>query len=157
MAVTDKKNAVVSEELASKFKTEKETPYTRWVKAEGLDIIPSFYVKNLNTVALKPWARRGGNAVFLNHDASRTSNDCYVMEIPPGKSFAPHRQLYEEMILVLVRPRLDHGVERRRRPHHLRVEGPARCSPSRSIAITSISTAPAWSRRAMSPSPTRRR
>ena len=95
------KNAIVSEELASKFKTEKETPYTRWVKAEGLDIIPSFYVKNLNTVALKPWARRGGNAVFLNHDASRTSNDCYVMEIPPGKSLAPHRQLYEEMILVL--------------------------------------------------------
>jgi len=95
------KNAVVSEELANKFKTEKETPYTRWVKAEGLDIIPSFYVQNLRTVELKPWARRGGNAVFLNHDASRTSNDCYVMEIPPGKSLVPHRQLYEEMIMVL--------------------------------------------------------
>ena len=37
------KTAVVSEELANKFKTEKETPYTRWVKAEGLDILPSFY------------------------------------------------------------------------------------------------------------------
>ncbi len=123
MANTTKKDAVVSEELASKFKTEKETPYTRWVKAEGLDIIPSFYVQNLKHVALKPWARRGGNAVFLNHDASRTSNDCYVMEIPPGKSLSPHRQLYEEMILVLERPRLDDGVERRRRPHHLRVEG----------------------------------
>ena len=48
------KNAVVSEELASKFKSEKETPYTRWVKAEGLDIIPSFCVRNLKTVALKP-------------------------------------------------------------------------------------------------------
>ena len=95
------KNAVVSEDLANKFKSEKETPYTLWVKAEGLDIIPSFYCKNLRTVELKPWARRGGNAVFLNHDASRTSNDCYVMEIPPGKSLNPHRQLYEEMILVL--------------------------------------------------------
>jgi oxalate decarboxylase/phosphoglucose isomerase-like protein (cupin superfamily) len=95
------KNAVVSEDLANKFKTEKETPYTRWVKAEGLDIIPSIYVQNLRTVELKPWARRGGNAVFLNHDASRTSNDCHVMEIPPGKSLNPHRQLYEEMILVL--------------------------------------------------------
>ena len=61
------KNAVVSEELASKFKTEKETPYTRWVKAEGLDIIPSFYVQNLRTVELKPWARRDGNAI-LAHD-----------------------------------------------------------------------------------------
>ena len=95
------KNAVVSEDLANKFKTEKETPYTRWVKSEGLEILPSIYVRNLRTVALKPWARRGGSAVFLNHDASRTSNDCYVMEIPPGKSLNPHRQLYEEMVLVL--------------------------------------------------------
>src|SRR3974390_2998004 len=101
MPETGKESALVSDELANKFKTEKETPYTRWVKAEGLEIIPSFYARNLRTVELKPWARRGGSAVFLNHDASRTSNDCYVMEIPPGKSLAPHRQLYEEMVLVL--------------------------------------------------------
>ena len=95
------KDAIVSEELAKKFATEKETPYTRWVRSEGLDIIPALYVRNLRTVALKPWARRGGNAVFINHDASRISNDSYVMEIPPGKELAPHRQLYEEMILIL--------------------------------------------------------
>ncbi len=95
------KNAVVSEELAKKFATEKETPYTRWVRDEGLDIIPALYVRNLRTVDVKPWARRGGNAVFVNHDASRVSNDSYVMEIPPGKTLAPHRQLYEEMVLVL--------------------------------------------------------
>src|SRR5437763_3070633 len=101
MAETAKKTALVSEELAGKVKTAKETPCARCVKAEGLEIIPSFYVRNLRTVALKPWVRRGGNAIFLNHDASRTSNDCYVMEIAPGKSLTPHRQLYEEMILVL--------------------------------------------------------
>ena len=50
---------------------------------------------------LKPWPRRGGKGVFLNHDASRTSNDCYVCEIPPGKELAPQRQLFEEMIYVL--------------------------------------------------------
>ena len=95
------KEAIVSNELAKKFETEKETPYTRWVRDEGLEIIPALYVRNLRTVELKPWARRGGNAVFVNHDASRTSNDSYVMEIPPGKQLAPHRQLYEEMILIL--------------------------------------------------------
>ena len=95
------KNALVSEDLAKKFATEKETPYTRWIKDEGLDIIPALYVRNLRTVDLKPWARRGGNAVFVNHDASRISNDSYVMEIPPGKKLEPHRQLFEEMILIL--------------------------------------------------------
>ncbi len=95
------KNAIVSDELAKKFATEKETPYTRWVAAEGLDIIGAHYVPNLHHVELKPWARRGGAGVFINHEASRTSNDCYVCEIPPAKELAPQRQLFEEMILVL--------------------------------------------------------
>jgi oxalate decarboxylase/phosphoglucose isomerase-like protein (cupin superfamily) len=95
------KNALATDDLAKKFASEKETPYTRWVKGEGLDIISSFHVPDLHTVELKPWARRGGRGVFLNHDASRTSNDCYVCEIPPGKELAAHHQLYEEMIYVL--------------------------------------------------------
>ncbi len=57
--------------------------------------------RNLHTVELKPWARRGGRGVFINHDASRTSNDCYVCEIPSGGKLAPQRQLFEEMILIL--------------------------------------------------------
>ena len=117
------KDAIVSDEFAKKFASEKETPYTRWVKSEGLDLISSTYVPNLHTVELKPWARRGGRGVFMNHEASRTSNDCYVCEIPPGKTLSPQRQLFEETIMILARPRLDHGVERRRPAHDLRVEG----------------------------------
>src|SRR6516225_3177261 len=92
---------IVSEELASKFAREKDTPYERWVRGEGLDIIPALYVQNLRTVELKPWPRRGGKGVFINHEASRTSNDCYVCEVPPGGQLAPQRQLFEEMIFVL--------------------------------------------------------
>ena len=95
------RNALVSDAIAKKFETEKETPYTRWVAAEGLDILDAMYVSDLHSVELKPWARRGGRAVYLNHDASRTSNDCYVCEIPPGKQLEPQRQLFEEMIYVL--------------------------------------------------------
>ncbi|WP_134704166.1 cupin domain-containing protein [Ammoniphilus sp. YIM 78166] len=95
------KDAVVSEDLAKKFATEKESAYTRWVKREGLDIIAGHYIPNLHTVELKPWARRGGSGVFINHEASRHSNDCYVCEIPPGKKLEPQRQLFEEMIYVL--------------------------------------------------------
>ena len=96
-----KRDAIVSDELASKFATEKDTPYTRWVENEGLDIIGAHYVPNLHTVELKPWPRRGGKGVYINHEASRTSNDCYVCEIPAGQKLAPQRQLFEEMILVL--------------------------------------------------------
>jgi mannose-6-phosphate isomerase-like protein (cupin superfamily) len=94
-------DAIVSDKLASKFATERETPYMRWVAGEGLDIISGHYVPDLNTVELKPWPRRGGSAVFINHDASRTSNDCYVCEIPEGGKLAPQRQLFEEMIMIL--------------------------------------------------------
>src|SRR6266566_675714 len=95
------KDAIVSQELADKFKTEKDSPYLRFVRAEGLDIISAQYVPNLRTVELKPWARRNGNGVFINHEASRTSNDCYVCEIAPGKKLTPQHHLFEEMILVL--------------------------------------------------------
>ena len=95
------KNAIVSEEMAKKFATEKDSPYTRWVRNDGLDIISAHYIPNLHTVELKPWARRGGKGVYINHEASRTSNDCYVCEIPPGGKLAPQRQLFEEMIYVL--------------------------------------------------------
>jgi oxalate decarboxylase/phosphoglucose isomerase-like protein (cupin superfamily) len=95
------KDAKVDEQLAGKFATEKDTPYLRWVREEGLDIIPAHYVANLRNVELKPWARRGGRGVFINHEASRTTNDCYVCEIAPGKALEPQRMMFEEMILVL--------------------------------------------------------
>lgn len=95
------KDVLVSEETAKKFVAEKITPYMRYVQAEGLDIISAHYVRNLKTVELKPWARRGGYGVFINHEASQVTNDCYVCEIPPGGTLAPQRQMYEEMILVL--------------------------------------------------------
>jgi oxalate decarboxylase/phosphoglucose isomerase-like protein (cupin superfamily) len=101
MNQSNSQNALVSDAVAKKFETERETPYTRWIAAEGLDILDAMYIYDLHTVELKPWARRGGRGVYLNHDASRTSNDCYVCEIPPGKQLAPQRQLFEEMIYVL--------------------------------------------------------
>src|SRR5258708_12299633 len=96
--------AVVSDDLAQKFKTEKDTPYLRWVRGEGLDIISAHYVQNLRTVELKPWARRGGRGVYLNHDASRTTNDCFVCEIPAAQKLNPQPQLFEEIAFVLHGP-----------------------------------------------------
>ena len=93
--------SVVSEDLVKKFAAEGERPYTRFLAGEGLDVLDAEYVRNLHHVPVKPWARRGGNAVFLNHDASHTSNDCHVMEIPAGGKLEPHRQIFDEMIMIL--------------------------------------------------------
>src|SRR5579863_528031 len=95
------KHAIVSDEMAKKFATERDTPYTRWVRNEGLDIVSAHYIPDLRTIDLKPWTRRGAKGVYINHEASRTSNDCYVMEIAPGRFVEPQRQLFEEMIYVL--------------------------------------------------------
>jgi hypothetical protein len=65
-------DATASQDLADKFKTEKDSPYLRFVRGEGLDIISAQYVPNLRTVELKPWPRKGGKGVFINHEASRT-------------------------------------------------------------------------------------
>ena len=54
------------------------------------------------------------------------------------------------------RPRLDHGVERRRQAHRIRVEGGRDLRHPAQLPRTSTSTARARSRRASSPSPTRR-
>ena len=95
------KDAIVDAAMAKKFETEKDSPYTRWVASEGLDIVAAHYIPDLNTVELRPWERRGGRGVFINHEASRTSNDCYVLEIPAGGKVAPQRGLFEEQVLIL--------------------------------------------------------
>ena len=53
------KDAKVSDEMAKKFATEKDTPYLKWVRGQGLDIISAHYVPDLKVVDLKPWAERG--------------------------------------------------------------------------------------------------
>jgi len=88
------KDAIVSQELADKFKTEKDSPYLRFVRGEGLDIISAQYVPNRRTAELKPWARKSGKGVFINHEASRTSNDCYVCEIALDRKLEPQHHLF---------------------------------------------------------------
>src|SRR3954462_9363257 len=158
------KDAIVSDDFAKKFAAEKETPYTRWVKSEGLDLISSTYVQNLNTVELKPWARRGGRGVFMNHEASRTSNDCYVCEIPPGKTLSPQRQLFEETIMILSGRGSTTVWNDAGQPITFELPAsaslpngrPANCAQCRLPSGISTSTAPAAIRRVSSRSPTRR-
>src|SRR5947199_9672186 len=79
------KDAIVAPELADNFASEKESPYLRFVRSECLAIISTQYVPNPRTVELKTWARKAGKGRFIKPEASRTSTDCYVCDIAPGK------------------------------------------------------------------------
>ena len=112
-------------------------------RAKGWTSSTSIYVPNLHTVELKPWARRGGKGVFMNHEASRTSNDCYVCEIPAGRQAGAAAAAVRGDDHDPRRPRLDHRVERCRPAHHLRMEGGRAVRHPAELPGTSISTAPA--------------
>ena len=118
------RSAPVSEEIAKKFATEKETPYTRWVRDEGLDIIRSHLRR-------QP-AHRGAQAVGAARRPRRVSQPRSLAHLErllrvrdPGRRQEPRAAApaVRGDDLRPRRARLDGGVERRRQPHHLRVEG----------------------------------
>jgi len=78
-----------------------KTPYQKWVDSQGIPVLKEFYVKDLGTVELEPWAWKGGLGAYLNLIGTGESNDSYICEIPPGKSLNAQRYLFEEMIYVV--------------------------------------------------------
>ncbi len=79
----------------------RKSVYEQWVASQGIPLVQGHYIADLKTTPVEPWTRRNGLGCFINHDASNTSNDCYLLELPPGQETPPQHQLYEEMIYVL--------------------------------------------------------
>ncbi len=75
--------------------------YQTFIESEGIPIVTGFFVEDLNTVEVKPWARVGGNGAYVDLDGNGHTNDAYVCEIPPGKSLNPERHMFEKLIYVL--------------------------------------------------------
>ena len=48
--IREREDSRVNDDLASKFASEKDTPYLAWVRSQGLDIIPANYVPDLRSV-----------------------------------------------------------------------------------------------------------
>ena len=90
------------------YKPDKDLPvlsrveaYQTFIESEGIPIVTGFFVEDLNTLELKPWARVGGNGAYVNLDGNGGTNDAYVCEIPPGMSLNPERHMFEKLIYVL--------------------------------------------------------
>ena len=76
------------------------TPYQQWQQLEGVPVYESYYVKDLFSLELGPWERKGGTGAYLNL-ANQFEDDCMVMEIPPGGQFNPEHHMFESLIFVL--------------------------------------------------------
>ena len=75
--------------------------YLEFQMDEGIPSVKGFFVEDLATVEVKPWARMGGLGTYINLDGTGGTNDCYVCEIPPGKDLNPERHMFEETIYVV--------------------------------------------------------
>jgi len=78
-----------------------KTSYERWVESEGIPVIKTFFVDDIRNVRLEWWGRKGGYGAFLQMEGAGQVNNCYVCEIPPGKSLKPQRHLFEETIYIV--------------------------------------------------------
>ncbi|MBI4331224.1 MAG: cupin domain-containing protein [Chloroflexi bacterium] len=81
--------------------TKRLNVYEQWAAGEGIPIIREWSIRDVRTLELHPWKRKGGQGVLINLHGLELSADTYVCEIPPGQQLHPQRHLYEEMIFVL--------------------------------------------------------
>jgi len=78
-----------------------KSAYHKWIESQGIPVIRDFYIEDLRTLELQPWAWKGGRGAYLNLIGTGDANDSYVCEIAPGMGLNPQRLLFEEMIYVV--------------------------------------------------------
>ena len=78
-----------------------KTTYQLFLEREGVPAVRAFHIEDIHEVELYPWARTGGRGVYLNLKGTEGVNDCYISEIPPGKSLSPQKHMFEELIFVV--------------------------------------------------------
>ena len=77
------------------------TTYQLFLEREGIPVIRAFHIEDIRQVDLHPWPRMGGRGVYLNLEGTEGVNDCYISEIPPGRSLEVQKHMFEEMIFVI--------------------------------------------------------
>jgi oxalate decarboxylase/phosphoglucose isomerase-like protein (cupin superfamily) len=86
-------------ENASKS-TPPKSAYDLWQEAEGVPIHRGYYVEDLYTVEVGPWARFGASGALVNL-ALQTEDDAWVLEVRPGGQTNPVHHLFECQTYVL--------------------------------------------------------
>ncbi len=79
---------------------QRESAYTKWVRAEGVPLYTGAYVGDLTTAEVAPWPRIGQRGAIVSL-ASQQQTDGWLMEIAPGGATEPIHHLFEVSYYVL--------------------------------------------------------
>ncbi len=97
MSAPSAPKAPVTRDKARKFMLE---PYLDWAEGEGVPIHEDFAIDML-AVEARPWSRFGVNGAICHLKGRDDFLTTFLLEIAPGKSGAPTRHVYEEIVYVL--------------------------------------------------------
>lgn len=84
----------------TQYMWDKFSAYDSWVEAQGIPVLSGSFVDDAREADLGDWKQRGARAALLSFSDQRVA-DGYILEIEPGGSTNPHRQLYDEIIVIL--------------------------------------------------------
>lgn len=75
--------------------------YKAWQQGEGIPIVTGYYVEDMATLDVEPWARKGALGCFVNLEGTGGVNDLQIVEIPAGRSTDRDRHMFETLIYVV--------------------------------------------------------
>jgi oxalate decarboxylase/phosphoglucose isomerase-like protein (cupin superfamily) len=78
-----------------------KSAYERWIEEQGVPILRTFFLQDLNEVPLGRWERKGGKGAIINLEGTGDTDDAYICELPGGGKSSPERHFYEELVYVL--------------------------------------------------------
>ena len=88
-------------DVAASYVRSRPWPYRRWMASVGIPIHKGYYIEDLRTLELGPWAERECNAAFLELEGSEGRSEVRITEIPPGKTLPPLTFALDEVVYVV--------------------------------------------------------
>ncbi|HTD47419.1 MAG TPA: cupin domain-containing protein [bacterium] len=79
----------------------RKSAYERWLESEGIPVVSGVAVPDLRRVEVAPWPRLEARGAYIRLLGAEDTNNAYIAELPPGKTTAPERHLFEEFFYVV--------------------------------------------------------
>ena len=78
-----------------------DSPWEKFLRAEGIPVIRGFAVQDLPKAKVGPWKRYGASGAYVYLDGAGGITTGFILEIAPGKKTTPVRHMFESRVVVL--------------------------------------------------------